>query len=99
MTTEPETEPETEFGPDRYARPRRVGGPRGAWRLLEHVQPITVVLLVAASAGLVLVAVQVDNAFAMAAASLVWLTTLFALMGWLGRRHEEQAAGRHRRPA
>ncbi|GAA1149491.1 succinate dehydrogenase hydrophobic anchor subunit [Kitasatospora gansuensis] len=87
------------FGPDRYAKPRKVGGPRGAWQLLEQVSGMTLVLLLSVSIGLVLVAVQTDNAIAMSVFSLVWLTTMFALMGWLGRRHEEQAAGRHRRPA
>ncbi|MFJ9520420.1 hypothetical protein ACIRPK_19465 [Kitasatospora sp. NPDC101801] len=93
------TEPQAEFGPERYARPRKVGGPRGAWQLLEQVSSMTVVLLVAASVGLVLVAVGTDNAIAMAVFSAVWLVTAFALMGRLGRRHDEQAAGRHRRPA
>jgi hypothetical protein len=93
------TEPEEEFGPDRYAKPRRVGGPRGAWQLLEQVRPITIVVLVAASAGLVMVAVQADNAIALAVSSVVWAVTLFALMGRLGRRHDVRAAGRHRRTA
>ncbi|MER5866846.1 hypothetical protein [Kitasatospora sp. NPDC002040] len=93
-------QPGAEFGPDRYAPPRKVGGPRGAWQLLEQVSSMTIVLLLSLSVGLVLVAVQTDNAIAMGLFSLVWLVTMFALMGWLGRRHEaQQQAGRHRRPA
>lgn len=94
-----ETEPRAEFGPARYVGPRRVGGPRGAWRLLEQVQSMTVVILLAASAGLVLVAVQVDNVIALTVCGVIWAITLVALIGWLGHRHDVQAAGRHRRPA
>ncbi|WP_405017526.1 hypothetical protein OHV05_11070 [Kitasatospora sp. NBC_00070] len=93
------TEPQAEFGPERYAKPRKVGGPRGAWQLLEQVSSMTMVLLLSVSVGLALIAVETDNVIALTVFSVVWLVTLFALMGWLGRRHDEQAAGRHRRPA
>ncbi len=99
MAMEPEMEAEAEFGPERYAKPRKVGGPRGAWHLLEQVRPMTIALLLSLSIGLVLVAVQTDNAIAMAVFSLVWATTLFALMGRLGHRHDAQVARRHHQTA
>ncbi|MFJ8046403.1 hypothetical protein ACIRBX_38435 [Kitasatospora sp. NPDC096147] len=90
-------EPQAEFGPERYAKKRPVGGPRGFWQVVEDVQPATVAVLVALSLGLVLVAVQMGgNAVALAVISAVWAVTLFALAGWAGHRVEQRAAGRHR---
>ncbi|GAA3025939.1 hypothetical protein GCM10020229_41570 [Kitasatospora albolonga] len=90
-------EPQAEFGPERYAKPRPVGGPRGYWHLLEDVQTGTVAVLLSLSVGLVLVAVQMGgNAIALAVFCAVWACTLLAVAGWAGHRREERSAGRHR---